>query len=128
MKESIFSAVILLIVAISTSTLNIRIREQELLRVREQEKLRSESEKERMRGNLLRTISHDLRTLLLFYPQHPVADADVRLDVLLAAFSAFQLFAQSRHKYPQGSNIVFPTAAPDLLCDVGVGQNLAHIF
>lgn len=35
-----------------------------MLRVREQEKLRSESEKERMRGNLLRAISHDLRTPL----------------------------------------------------------------
>ena len=63
-EESIFSAVIMLIVAVSTSTLNIRIREQEMLRVREQEKLRSESEKERMRGNLLRAISHDLRTPL----------------------------------------------------------------
>ena len=63
-EESIFSAVIMLIVAVSTSTLSIRIRELEMLRVREQEKLRSESEKERMRGNLLRAISHDLRTPL----------------------------------------------------------------
>ena len=63
-EESILSAVIMLIVAISTSALNIRIRDQELLRVREQEKLRAESEKERMRGNLLRAISHDLRTPL----------------------------------------------------------------
>ena len=46
----------MLIVAVSTSTLNIRIRDQE--------KLRSENEKERMRGNLLRAISHDLRTPL----------------------------------------------------------------
>ena len=30
----------------------------------DQEKLRSENEKERMRGNLLRAISHDLRTPL----------------------------------------------------------------
>lgn len=63
-EESILSAVIMLIVAVSTSALNIRIRDQELLRVREQEKLRAESEKERMRGNLLRAISHDLRTPL----------------------------------------------------------------
>ena len=48
--------VIMLVVAVSTSTLNIRIRDQE--------KLRSENEKERMRGNLLRAISHDLRTPL----------------------------------------------------------------
>ena len=63
-EESIFSAIIMLIVAVSTSTLNIRIREQETLRAREQEKMRAESEKERMRGNLLRAISHDLRTPL----------------------------------------------------------------
>ena len=63
-EESIFSAIIMRIVAVSTSTLNIRIREQEMLRVREQEKLHAESEKERMRGNLLRAISHDLRTPL----------------------------------------------------------------
>ena len=63
-EESILSAIIMLIVAVSTSTLNIRIREQEMLRVREQEKLYAESEKERMRGNLLRAISHDLRTPL----------------------------------------------------------------
>ena len=55
-EESILSAIIMLAVAISTSALNIRIRDQE--------KLRAESEKERMRGNLLRAISHDLRTPL----------------------------------------------------------------
>ena len=60
--------------------------------------------------------------------QHPIADSDVRLYVLLPAFPIFQLFAQSRHKYPQRSNIVLPAAAPDLLRDVGMGQNLAHIF
>ena len=55
-EKSILSAVIMLVVAVSTSTLNIRIRDQE--------KLRSENEKERLRGNLLRAISHDLRTPL----------------------------------------------------------------
>lgn len=55
-EESILSAIIMLVVAVSTSTLNIRIRDQE--------NLRAESEKERMRGNLLRAISHDLRTPL----------------------------------------------------------------
>ena len=54
--ESILSAVIMLAVAVFTSTLNSRIRDQE--------KLRAESEKERMRSNLLRAISHDLRTPL----------------------------------------------------------------
>ena len=45
-EESILSAIIMLLVAVSTSTLNSRIRDQE--------NLRAESEKERMRGNLLR--------------------------------------------------------------------------
>lgn len=63
-EESIFSAIIMLVVAVSTSTLNIRIRDQETPRIREQEKLKADSEKERMRGNLLRAISHDLRTPL----------------------------------------------------------------
>lgn len=63
-EESIFSAIIMLVVAVSTSTLNIRIRDQETLRIREQEKLKADREKERMRGNLLRAISHDLRTPL----------------------------------------------------------------
>ena len=52
----------------------------------------------------------------------------MRLDVLLPIFSVFQLFAQSCHEYSQGGNIIFPTAAPDLLRDVGVGQNFTHIF
>ena len=55
-EESILSAIIMLVVAVSTSTLNSRIRDQE--------NLRAESEKERMRGNLLRALSHDLRTPL----------------------------------------------------------------
>ena len=55
-EESILSAVIMLVVAVSTSTLNIRIREQE--------KEKAYGEKERMRANLLRAISHDLRTPL----------------------------------------------------------------
>ena len=69
-----------------------------------------------------------LKASLLFDAEHPIADSDVRLYVLLPVFSAFQLFTQGRHEHPQRSNIVFPTAAPNLLCDVGVGQNLAHIF
>lgn len=68
-EESILSAVIMMVVAVSTSTLNIRIRDQE--------KLRSENEKERMRGNLLRAISHDLRTPLTSiyaFPTRYIAD------------------------------------------------------
>ena len=68
-EESIFSAVIMLIVAVSTSTLSIRIRELEMLRVREQEKLRSESEKERMRGNLLDELIDSV--LMKFSKKHP---------------------------------------------------------
>ena len=54
--ECIFSAVVMLIVSVMTSTLTTRIKVQE--------KIRSEVELERMRGNLLRAVSHDLRTPL----------------------------------------------------------------
>lgn len=54
--ELLFSAVVMLIVAITTGTLTTQIKMQE--------KIKAETEKERMRSNLLRAISHDLRTPL----------------------------------------------------------------
>ncbi len=54
--ECISAAVIMLVVATMTSTLTTRLKRQE--------KLKAEAEKERMRGNLLRAVSHDLRTPL----------------------------------------------------------------
>lgn len=54
--ECISSAVGMLIVATMTGTLTTRLKQQE--------KLKAEAEKERMRGNLLRAVSHDLRTPL----------------------------------------------------------------
>jgi two-component system sensor histidine kinase KdpD len=54
--ECISSAVVMLIVAIMTGTLTTRLKEQE--------RIKAETEKEKMRGNLLRAISHDLRTPL----------------------------------------------------------------
>lgn len=56
LPESVFSALVMFTVALSTSALTTKIKEQE--------KMRSESEKEKMRANLLRAISHDLRTPL----------------------------------------------------------------
>lgn len=52
----VFSAVVMLIVSIATSTLTTQIKIQE--------KIKAEIEKERMRANLLRAVSHDLRTPL----------------------------------------------------------------
>lgn len=54
--ECITSAVVMLIVAIMTGALTTRLKQQE--------KLKADAEKERMRGNLLRAVSHDLRTPL----------------------------------------------------------------
>ena len=54
--ECISSAVVMLIVATMTGTLTTRLKQQE--------KLKADTEKERMRGNLLRAVSHDLRTPL----------------------------------------------------------------
>ena len=52
--ENFIAAVVMLIVAIITGTLTQQLKEQE--------RIRAEAEKEKMRGNLLRAISHDLRT------------------------------------------------------------------
>ena len=54
--ECISSAAVMLIVAILTGTLTTKLKRQE--------KMKAEAEKERMRGNLLRAVSHDLRTPL----------------------------------------------------------------
>lgn len=52
----VFSAAVMLIVSIATSTLTTQVKIQE--------KIKAEIEKERMRANLLRAVSHDLRTPL----------------------------------------------------------------
>lgn len=54
--ECLTSAIVMLIVAIITGTLTTQIKYQE--------KIKAEMDRERMRGNLLRAISHDLRTPL----------------------------------------------------------------
>ena len=54
--ECISSAVVMLIVSTVTGALTTRLKKQE--------QLKAEAEKERMRGNLLRAVSHDLRTPL----------------------------------------------------------------
>ena len=54
--ECISSAAVMLIVSTMTGALTTRLKQQE--------KLKAEAEKERMRGNLLRAVSHDLRTPL----------------------------------------------------------------
>lgn len=53
---NMFAAMVMLVIAIMTSTLTTKLKQQE--------KIKAESEKERMRGNLLRAVSHDLRTPL----------------------------------------------------------------
>ena len=54
--ECISSALVMLIVSTITGAMTTRLKQQE--------KLKAEAEKERMRGNLLRAVSHDLRTPL----------------------------------------------------------------
>ena len=54
--ENIISALIMLIITIMTSTV--------MTQLKWQEKVRAESAKEKMRGNLLRAVSHDFRTPL----------------------------------------------------------------
>ena len=54
--ENVISAVVMIIISLLTSTLTTKIKHWELLR--------AESEKEKTRANLLRAVSHDLRTPL----------------------------------------------------------------
>ena len=54
--ENLVSAIVMLAISIMTSVLTMELKRQE--------KMRMETEKEKMRANLLRAISHDLRTLL----------------------------------------------------------------
>ena len=54
--SSIISAIIMLIIAVLTSAFTTRMKEWQ--------RVKAESEKERMRANLLRAVSHDLRTPL----------------------------------------------------------------
>ena len=56
MSENIVSAIIMIIVTLITGTLTTKLKYQEAIK--------AESEKERMRANLLRAVSHDLRTPL----------------------------------------------------------------
>ncbi len=53
---NLFSAITMIIIAVLTSTLTTKVKHQEAVK--------AESEKERMRANLLRAVSHDLRTPL----------------------------------------------------------------
>lgn len=53
---NLFSAITMIIISVLTSTL--------ITKVKRQEAIKAESEKERMRANLLRAVSHDLRTPL----------------------------------------------------------------
>ena len=55
-SSSIVSAIIMLILAVLTSAFTTRMKEWQ--------RVKAESEKERMRANLLRAVSHDLRTPL----------------------------------------------------------------
>ncbi len=54
--ENLFSGVVMLVVAIVTCALTNKLKQQE--------KLKADSEREKMRANLLRAVSHDLRTPL----------------------------------------------------------------
>lgn len=67
LPENLFSALVMLTVAILTGTLTAQIKEQE--------KVRAEIEREKMRANLLRAVSHDLRT--------PLTSIDGAVSVLM---------------------------------------------
>lgn len=72
--ENIFSAIVMLIIALLTSTFTTRLKSWQRLKV--------EHEGERMRANLLRAVSHDLRTPLttIYGASSSILDNYDRLD------------------------------------------------
>ena len=50
-----------------------------------------------------------------FHLLHPIAHANVGLDILRRAGCCLQLFSQCCHKHTKGTNIIFPTASPHIL-------------
>lgn len=85
LPENLFSGVVMLVVSSMTSALTTRVKKQEQLRM--------ESEREKMRANLLRAVSHDLRTPLTsiygacstVVESYDVLDRDQKLKLLREA-------------------------------------------
>ena len=79
-----------------------------------------------------RCVSQTAFLLSLFLPclhaQHPIAHADMRLDILRAARALLQLFSQGSHEHPQGGDVAFHAVSPDLAGDIGMGEHLAHVL
>ena len=80
--ENLFSAVVMLVVAVVTGALTTKIKYAE--------KIKADSEREKMRANLLRAVSHDLRTPLttiygstsMLLENHDRLPSEDRLDLL----------------------------------------------
>ena len=80
--ENLFSAVVMLVVAVVTGALTTKIKYAE--------KIKADSEREKMRANLLRAVSHDLRTPLttiygstsMLLENHDRLPPEDRLDLL----------------------------------------------
>ena len=73
-KESIFSAIVMLIISFLTSTLTTKLKAWQAMK--------AESEAERLRANLLRAVSHDLRTPLttIYGASSSIIDSHERLS------------------------------------------------
>ena len=59
---------------------------------------------------------------------HPISDPNMGLDILGRIRFSFNFLSECCHENTQGSNIVIPTAAPNVLGYKSMCQNLAHIF
>ena len=68
-----------------------------------------------------------LRTAVLPHLHYVVTHANVGLDILRGIRRRLQFFPESGHKDAQGSDVIFPVAAPYALRDKGVSQNFADI-
>ena len=59
---------------------------------------------------------------------HSVPDADVSLNILRRIGGRFDFFAQSRHKYAQGSDVAFPCRAPYFLRNESMSKHFPDVF
>ena len=67
------------------------------------------------------------KNFLLCFNQS-ITDTDVSLNILRRIGGRFDFFAQSRHKYAQGSHVAFPCRAPYFLRNESMSKHFPDVF
>ena len=72
-------------------------------------------------------LSAVMRQYSLVDLQHPISDADMRLNIFRGIRIRFYFFPECGHKDPERCNIVVPVPSPDILRDIGMSQHFAGV-